>query len=38
MLVKKQEKRSSSNKLIDILQEIIEMKENFEITINVTLN
>jgi len=38
MLVKKQEKRSSSNELMNILQEIIEMKENFEITINVTLN
>jgi hypothetical protein len=38
MLVKKQEKRSSSNELMNILQRIIEMKENFEITINVTLN
>ena len=38
MLVKKQENRSSSNDLMKSMQRIIEMKENIEITINVTYN
>ena len=36
MLVKKKEKRSCSNELIDIIQKIEGKKADFEITINVT--
>jgi hypothetical protein len=36
MLVKKQERRSSSNELINIIKIIEGMKEEIKITINVT--
>ena len=38
MLVKKQEKRTDSNEIKNLVPQIIEMKENIEITINVKYN
>jgi hypothetical protein len=38
MLVKKQEKRTDSNEIKNFFPQIIEMKENIEITINVIYN
>jgi hypothetical protein len=38
MLVKKQEKRTDSNEIKNLVPQIIEMKENIEITMNVIYN
>ena len=38
MLVKKQEKRTDSNEIKNLVPQIIETKENIEITMNVIYN